>query len=66
MTGDKDDVVSPGNTTRLSKKLREAGVPVTEVHYPDCNHYTIVGLLAAPLRKGEPILDEIDRFVRSR
>ena len=66
MTGDKDDVVSPGNTTRLARKMRELGVPVHEVHYPDCNHYTIVGLLAAPLRNGEPILDEIDRFVRSR
>jgi acetyl esterase/lipase len=65
MTGEKDTAVSPGNTVRLAAKLRKDGRPVTEVHYPDCNHYTIVGLLAAPFRKDEPILDEIDRFVRA-
>ncbi|APV50616.1 hypothetical protein BWI17_13505 [Betaproteobacteria bacterium GR16-43] len=65
MTGDKDASVSPGNTIRLAAKLKREGRTVTEVHYPDCNHYTIVGLLAAPFRKDEPILDDIERFVRA-
>lgn len=65
-TGDADDVVSPGNTIRLSQRMREKGISVTELHYPKQDHYTIVGYLAAPLRNGEPLLDEIDRFVRAR
>ncbi|QJR11586.1 hypothetical protein DSM104443_02665 [Usitatibacter rugosus] len=65
ITGDEDTTVSPGNTTRLAQRLREKGASVTEVHYPTENHYTIVGRLAAPFRSGEPLLDEVDRFVRA-
>ena len=65
ITGDEDAAVSPGNTIRLAAKLRANGRSVKEVHYPNCNHYTIIGMLAAPLRKDEPLLDEIARFVRA-
>jgi acetyl esterase/lipase len=61
-----DSSVSPGNSQRLAARLREKGVSVTELRYPKLNHYTIVGSLAAPLRGGEPLLDEIERFVRGR
>jgi acetyl esterase/lipase len=66
VTGETDSAVSPGNSQRLAARLREKGVPVTELRYKDYNHYNIVGVLAAPLRGGEPLLDEIERFVRSR
>ena len=65
-TGENDTTVSPGNSVRLAAKLREKGVPVTELRYPSLTHYTIVGALAAPLRGDEPLLDDIERFVRSR
>lgn len=64
-TGEQDSVVSPGNTQRLAARLREKGVPVRELRYAGYDHYTIIGALAAPLRGGEPLLDEIERFVRS-
>lgn len=66
VTGETDSAVSPGNTQRLAARLREKGVAVTELRYKDYNHYTIIGVLAAPLRGGEPLLDEIERFVRAR
>ena len=66
VTGEKDSAVSPRNTQRLAARLREMGVAVTELRYPDYNHYNIIGVLSAPLRSGEPLLDEIEHFVRSR
>lgn len=65
-TGDQDTVVSPNNTRSLAKKLREAKVAVTELHYPECTHATILGMLAAPTRGGTPLLDDLDRFIRGR
>jgi acetyl esterase/lipase len=61
-----DDRVSPGNTVRLSARLRAAGVPVTEQSYADLNHYTIVAVLSVPLRDSYSVLDDIERFVRAR
>jgi acetyl esterase/lipase len=64
-TGDQDTVVSPQNTRSLARKLRDLKVDVTEVHYPECSHATILGMLAAPVRSGTPLLDDVDRFVRA-
>jgi acetyl esterase/lipase len=64
VTGDSDTTVRPGNTQRLAARLRAAGVAVREVSYPDEGHITIVTRLAAPLRVGGALLDEIERFVR--
>jgi acetyl esterase/lipase len=60
-----DDRVNPGNTVRLSAKLRAAGVPVTEQSYAGLNHYTIVAALSVALRGSYPLLDDIERFVRA-
>lgn len=64
-TGETDSVVSPGNSLRLAAKLRAAGVPVRELRYPGLDHYTIIGAIALPLRIREPLLDEIERFIRA-
>lgn len=63
-TPEVDSEVSPGNSARLSQKLRAAGVPVTELRYPELNHYTVIGVLSVPLRASHPLLDAIERFVR--
>jgi acetyl esterase/lipase len=65
-TGETDTTVSPGNSLRLAAKLRSVGVPVTEVRYPSLNHYTIIGALSVPMRGSYPVLDDVERFVRSR
>lgn len=62
ITGDNDGQVSPGNTERLARRLREVGTRVIEVREAGLNHVTIVGYLAAPLRRGD-LLDEIAAFV---
>ncbi len=66
VTGQADSEVSPGNSLRLAAKLREKGVAVTELRYASLNHYTLIGALSVPLRGREPVLDDIERFVRSR
>jgi acetyl esterase/lipase len=64
-TGDKDVTVSPGNTKRLAARLREAGVEVTERHYESLDHVSVIGALALPFRPFEPVLDDIERFIRN-
>lgn len=63
-TGDADTVVYPRNTTALAKKLREAGVPVEERHYPGVGHVRILLALSRPLRGEVPVLDEMTDFLR--
>lgn len=63
-TGTTDVSVSPGNSERLAKKLREVGTEVTELRYPELGHVAIVGVLAAPFQGRSPLLDEIERFVK--
>lgn len=63
LTGETDRVVDPGNTTRLAARLRGFGAPVREIVYPNLGHATIVGALAAPLRRLAPVLDDLAAFV---
>ena len=64
--GKNDATVRVGNMRRLAARMREQGVPVTEVIYPDAGHVAILARLAAPLRANQPLLDEIERFVLAR
>jgi acetyl esterase/lipase len=64
ITAGRDTTVEPGNTDRLLARLRAANVPVTDRRFPDYNHYTLVGRLAAPFRD-EALLDAIAEFIRS-
>ncbi len=63
-TGDADTVVYPRNTAALARKLREAGVPVEERHYPGVDHIRMILALSRPLRGRAPVLDEMTDFLR--
>jgi len=63
-TGDADTLVYPRNTTALAKKLREAGVPVEERHYPGVGHVKILLALSRPLRGEVPVLAQMTDFLR--
>jgi acetyl esterase/lipase len=59
-----DDLVNPvRNTGGLAQRLRNAGVPVTEVYYDDLSHTSLIGAFSRPLRGLAPALDEVVRFV---
>ena len=66
ITGDDDDVVSPGNSSRLSARLRDAGVPVRTIVYPHIGHRAIIGAMAAHLRSWTSTLDDVSAFVGAR
>ena len=63
VTGLRDDVVDPGNSTRLAARLRAYGAQVRTVTYPDLGHRTLIGALAAPLRALGPVLEDVSGFV---
>jgi len=66
MAARKDDLVNPTrNTGGLAKRLREAGVPVSEHYYDNVSHISLVAALSRPLRYKAPALDEIARFIDS-
>jgi acetyl esterase/lipase len=64
-TGDDDTMVFPRNTVKLAAKLREAGVPVEERHYPGVDHVRMVLALSRPFRKSAPVLYEMTRFLHA-
>lgn len=59
----KDSVVSPGNTERLSERLRAAGVPVSVKHYAKASHISLVGAFSPLLRFIAPVRDDVVDFV---
>ena len=60
-TGDR--IVQPGNTTRLTAKVRAAGGPVEVREYKGLSHALLVGAIAAPLRFLAPVLRDCAAFV---
>jgi len=65
VTGTADDVVDPGNSTRLAARLRAQGAHARTIAYPVLGHRTLVGALAAPLRGLAPVLDDVAGFVNT-
>jgi acetyl esterase/lipase len=65
-----DTTVEPGNSRRLARALREAGVPITDVEQEDTAHAATVAALAAPLEfvadTREVVVRFIDRLERMR
>ena len=60
----EDQLVNPQrNTGGLAKRLREAGVKVTETYYKSTSHTSLVGAIAWPLRGLAPVLDDVANFV---
>ena len=53
------------NTGGLSRRLREAGVPVQEVYFDQTSHASLIGAIAWPLRGIAPVLDTVVAYVQS-
>jgi acetyl esterase/lipase len=62
--GATDKVVRASNTQNLAQRLREAGRPVIEIIYPNYKHLTLLLYLASFLQEGEPIIEDVTRFIR--
>jgi acetyl esterase/lipase len=63
LTGDNDDVVGAGNSTRLVERLRAAGNDATAILYPRIGHYIIVAAFAPILRLRVPVLRDCEVFI---
>jgi acetyl esterase/lipase len=64
VASNSDDLVNPvRNTGALAKRLREAGVQVTEVYFDRTSHTTLIAAMSRPLRKLAPVLEAVDDFV---
>lgn len=63
ITGQDDATVNPGNTRRLAQKIREKGGRAEDLYYPGYDHIKIIRVLAAPFRRGEPLLEDVARFI---
>lgn len=61
--GATDRIVGVENTRRLAQRLRQAGRPVREIIYPHYKHLTILLYLASFLQEGEPVMQDISRFL---
>lgn len=64
-TGTADETVLPRNSRNLAAKAREVGGSVRTVEYDGIGHIRIVAALAAPLRWLNPVLDDIDNYLKS-
>ncbi len=64
--GAKDRIVPPHNTESLAERLREANRPVVATIYPQYRHLMILFVLATPFQAGEPVMDDIARFIRAQ
>lgn len=63
LAGEDDDIVSPGNSTRLAARVGELGGKVEVIRYPGTGHRGILAALAAPLRNRYRVLDDIAAFI---
>jgi acetyl esterase/lipase len=63
LTGNKDNVVGAGNSTRLAERLRAAGNVATAVLYPRIGHYLIIAALAPFIRLRVPVLRDAEAFM---
>jgi len=62
----KDTLVDPArNTGGLARRLRESGVPVSEMYFDNVSHASLIATLSGPLRMLAPTLDAIETFVRN-
>jgi len=63
LTGDKDNVVDAGNSTRFAERLRAAGNDATAVVYRRIGHYLIIAALAPIIRALVPVLRDTEGFI---
>ncbi|MBF8178329.1 alpha/beta hydrolase [Herminiimonas contaminans] len=61
-----DKIVNPlRNTAGLAKQLRSSGVEVTELYFDRTSHASLIATMSWPLRGLAPVLDNVERFVKS-
>ena len=63
LTGGKDNIVDPGNSTRFAERLRAAGNDATVQIYPRIGHFAIAAALAPLLHWVAPVLRDTDAFI---
>ncbi len=61
--GRLDQVVDPGNTTRLASRIRADGGKVETKYYALLGHITLIGALGRPLDLVTPVLGDVTRFL---
>lgn len=64
-TGRDDDVVNPGNATRLGRRIGEKNGAATVKVYDGVGHRLLIGAFAAPLRGLAPVLRDTADFIDS-
>jgi len=62
-TGRDDDIVDPGNTTRLGRRICEKNGAATVRIYDGIGHRLLIGAFAAPLRGLAPVLRDTVTFI---
>lgn len=65
LTGDRDQVVDPGNSDRLAARVRAAGGVAEVIHYPKLDHPMTAGTLAPPLQWMAPVMRDAAGFIDS-
>ena len=63
MTGGRDRLVEPGNSTRLAARLVAAGNAATVLTYRRVGHFIIMAAVAPFLRFLVPVLRDVDAFI---
>jgi acetyl esterase/lipase len=66
VTGRRDRIVEPSNTTRLAARLAASRDKAVVKTYPWVGHITIIGSFAWPLRFLSPVLADVDRFIAAQ
>jgi acetyl esterase/lipase len=62
-SGRDDDLVDPGNVTRLARRITETGDAVSVKFYAGVGHRTLIGAFAPPLRPLAPVLRDSVEFI---
>jgi acetyl esterase/lipase len=63
ITGGRDRLVEPGNSTRLAAQLVAAGNSAKVLIYRPVGHYVVIAALAPVLRFLVPVLRDVDVFI---
>jgi acetyl esterase/lipase len=63
IAGQNDKLVDPGNTDRLTARIREKGGQVEEIMYHRAGHRVIIGAFSRALRFLSPSFSDTTRFI---
>jgi dipeptidyl aminopeptidase/acylaminoacyl peptidase len=63
LTGRWDMTVSPGNTSRLVRRICQQGGQARAIFYRGLGHGILVGALSRPLRHVLPVFSDVTKFL---